>query len=330
MAYTKQTWHDKPTLDTPLNATRLGHIEDGLEAAAAAADTANSALAAKASLSGAAFTGPVTVPTPTAAGHAATKGYVDSAISTAGGASTLDDLTDVTIASPAAGQVLKYNGSAWVNDTDATGGSGGSSGSFGYTPDLAGANDLNFATLGAHGGTVLGSPSTTPSIVDGALRLVSGTSGSADLKAVEWTAPSGAFTIMAKVRRKPTLGATFGSVVLFLSRSSNRAGAQFYKSGTHNSNSGWSKYTAPTTRSASGGDTLAEPSTATYFYLKAAYDGTNVTYSISSTGHPDSFIAVLTETAATFLGGAPTAFGIGIDAFGTTAMTAYVEWIDVT
>ena len=34
-----------------------------------------------------------------------------------GGASVLDDLTDVTITSPATNQVLKYNGSAWVNGT---------------------------------------------------------------------------------------------------------------------------------------------------------------------------------------------------------------------
>ena len=47
---------------------------------------------------------------------------------TAGGAGTLGDLTDVTISSPSAGQVLKYNGSAWVNGTDATGEGGTSSG----------------------------------------------------------------------------------------------------------------------------------------------------------------------------------------------------------
>lgn len=42
-----------------------------------------------------------------------------------GGASALDDLTDVTITGASTGQVLKYNGSAWVNDTDST--SGGTS-----------------------------------------------------------------------------------------------------------------------------------------------------------------------------------------------------------
>jgi hypothetical protein len=36
----------------------------------------------------------------------------------------LDKLDDVTISSPSNGQVLKYNGSAWINDTDSTGSGG--------------------------------------------------------------------------------------------------------------------------------------------------------------------------------------------------------------
>ena len=43
-----------------------------------------------------------------------------------GGATTLDGLTDVVInGTPTNGQVLKYNGTNWVNDTDATGGGAG-------------------------------------------------------------------------------------------------------------------------------------------------------------------------------------------------------------
>jgi hypothetical protein len=42
-----------------------------------------------------------------------------------GGANTLNELTDVTISSPSSGQVLKYNGIAWINDTDAVGEGGG-------------------------------------------------------------------------------------------------------------------------------------------------------------------------------------------------------------
>jgi hypothetical protein len=39
---------------------------------------------------------------------------------------TIDDLDDVTITSPTSGQVLKWNGTAWINDTDNSGGSGDS------------------------------------------------------------------------------------------------------------------------------------------------------------------------------------------------------------
>jgi hypothetical protein len=35
-----------------------------------------------------------------------------------GGATALDDLTDVTITTPATGAVLKYNGSAWIDDAE--------------------------------------------------------------------------------------------------------------------------------------------------------------------------------------------------------------------
>lgn len=37
-----------------------------------------------------------------------------------GGASAINDLVDVSIVSPSSGQVLKYNGTAWVNDADST------------------------------------------------------------------------------------------------------------------------------------------------------------------------------------------------------------------
>jgi hypothetical protein len=47
-----------------------------------------------------------------------------------GGSSTLDSLSDVAITSPSIGQVLKYNGTIWINDTDATAQPGSASNSF--------------------------------------------------------------------------------------------------------------------------------------------------------------------------------------------------------
>jgi len=40
-------------------------------------------------------------------------------------ASSINALNDVTITTPSSGQVLKWNGTAWINDTDATGAGGG-------------------------------------------------------------------------------------------------------------------------------------------------------------------------------------------------------------
>lgn len=64
-----------------------------------------------------------------------------------GGASDLDDLTDVVISSPANGEVLKYDGTNWVNDTEASGGSVDLS-SFGLTaPPALLADDFTGASI---------------------------------------------------------------------------------------------------------------------------------------------------------------------------------------
>jgi len=75
----------------------------------------------------------------------------------------LDSLSDVTITSATSGQVLKYNGTAWVNDTDSTGG-GASTGNItfsdttmastngnvkiGFSPPANPAVEFTFATSG--------------------------------------------------------------------------------------------------------------------------------------------------------------------------------------
>ena len=56
-----------------------------------------------------------TLSLPNETGTLATQAYADSAASTAAGAVSLDNLSDVTITSVSSGQLLSYNGSAWVN-----------------------------------------------------------------------------------------------------------------------------------------------------------------------------------------------------------------------
>lgn len=53
--------------------------------------------------------------TPTANKDAATKAYVDGLIAST---NEIGELTDVTISSASTGQILKYNGSAWVNSAE--------------------------------------------------------------------------------------------------------------------------------------------------------------------------------------------------------------------
>lgn len=55
------------------------------------------------------------VGTPSATSDAATKGYVDDLIA---GSNEIGELTDVTISSASTGQILKFNGSAWVNTAE--------------------------------------------------------------------------------------------------------------------------------------------------------------------------------------------------------------------
>ena len=70
------------------------------------------------------FTGTPSLPTGTtgvtqSAGNNSTKlattAYADAAATAAASAATLDNLSDVTITSVSSGQLLSYNGSAWVN-----------------------------------------------------------------------------------------------------------------------------------------------------------------------------------------------------------------------
>ena len=64
-----------------------------------------------------------------------------------GGASTLDDLTDVSASSPSSGQVLKWNGSAWAPAADLNSGGGG--GGSGATVQRFKLNYLSSGNLGS-------------------------------------------------------------------------------------------------------------------------------------------------------------------------------------
>jgi hypothetical protein len=88
-----------------------------------------------------------------------------SSTSLEAGSSTLDGLTDVVISgTPINGQVLKYNGTNWVNDTDATGG---------------GAASNSFSTIAVEGQTSVLADSSTDT-----LTVVAGTGISISTSAI--------------------------------------------------------------------------------------------------------------------------------------------------
>jgi hypothetical protein len=64
--------------------------------------------------------------------------FTFTTVTSGGGATTLDGLSDVVITgTPTNGQVLKYNGTNWVNGTDATGGAGDGNTTYGISAETA-------------------------------------------------------------------------------------------------------------------------------------------------------------------------------------------------
>ena len=104
--------------------------------------------------------------------HASMAGsIVIGAASSSGGATALDGLTDVTINNPQLNEVLKYDGSEWTNQTDATGTSGSTT--FLEQTDTPNAwddgkylksttNGLEWATVSTSGGGLTVSTDDTP------------------------------------------------------------------------------------------------------------------------------------------------------------------------
>lgn len=101
-----------------------------------------------------------------------------NAAESGGGSISLDGLTDVVISTPSSGQVLKYNGSQWVNGTDDTG-VGGSGNSF-----------VNIAVSGQS--TVVADSSTDTLTLAAGTNISITTDAASDTITISSTAVSGA------------------------------------------------------------------------------------------------------------------------------------------
>lgn len=107
--------------NAPQALNTLNELASALNNDANFASSVITTLNGKLALSGGTMTGALTLNAdPTENLQAATKQYVDNAVSSF--ATSLSELSDVAISgSVAAGQVLKFNGTTWTNDTDDSG-----------------------------------------------------------------------------------------------------------------------------------------------------------------------------------------------------------------
>ncbi len=98
----------------------LGEIADQLNSDASLLNSILNQVNGKLNITGGSLTGSLILHAdPTENLQAATKQYVDNAVSSI--PVSLDELSNVTITNLSAGQVLKYNGTSWVNGTDNSG-----------------------------------------------------------------------------------------------------------------------------------------------------------------------------------------------------------------
>lgn len=176
-------------------------------------------------------------------------------------ASTLDGLTDVTITSPSLGQVLKYNGSIWTNDADAT--AGGAGAGTVTTVSVTGAN--GFA------GTVA-TASSTPAItittsITGLLKG-NATAISAAVAGTDYQAPIGTITGIVKgnganALTAATAGTDYQSPITLTTTGSS--GAATFTSNTLNI----PQYTSGATSLSGLSDVYLAGLTVDQFYLQA-------------------------------------------------------------
>ena len=90
-------------------------------------------------------------------------------------------------------------------------------------------------------------------------------------------------------------------------------------------------YSSPTSRTAVRNDGTVFPALP-YFWARLVYDGTNITYQVSDTGHDKNFFTFGgPESAAGVIGGAPGRFALTMDNFGgSTPVPGFFEYARFT
>lgn len=155
---------------------------------------------------------------------------------------------------------------------------------------------------------------------------------------IERAVPSGSWTIAAKVRVRATHTFNLGGIWV-----RNGAGAAYITECDHASGTivygGQQNYPEPITThtdltSTSGpsiaGEAFALTGSMMWLYLRAAWDGTHLTFSVSPTGYDADWTQVYQDTPANAFGasGAPQAYGLCCSSISSVgAADLYCDWI---
>lgn len=260
---------------------------------------------------------------------------------------SLDDLSDVVIVAPAVGEVLTWDGLKWINADPVAGSGGGGGGDGNVTPDTHPASahalddEFEAGSLDAKWTNLNGS---TVAVSRGAVCITDASTSEDNLGGIYQATGGGNFKVRAKVFYGSDTGkilsnTAFGNrggifmrrssaskvIVLGIYNDSGTGSLRFYVNKyTNDGGAGASNSNLAVSSASSGGnrDNLWQPGV----YLEMEYDGTNVTFRMSSSGHDGTFVTLGTETAATFLGGAPDGVGIYNDRGTSTNLPTVCDW----
>lgn len=120
---------------------------------------------------------------------------------------TLDNLSDVTVTAPSVGQVIKYNGTGWINDDDAT--SGGGAGATNLSTTLSSAQTVINSDTGTDA-TIPAVDGTNAGVMTPIMKTkLDGIESAADVTDATNVAASGAFMKAADDMDDITDGATY-------------------------------------------------------------------------------------------------------------------------
>lgn len=265
-------------------------------------------------------------------------------------AGDLDDLSDVIITAPSTGEVLKYNGSNWINDTDATGGGGGgvdtTTAAYASRPAAGNAGDLFLPTDGFHIERDTGAawqswgpifPMVPPvdasfawvnqggasvAASNGGVFLAAPASASNSWRIRKMAAPATPYVVTAAIRPMMRVGNNQRVGILFRESGTSELSIFYINLSTTQEQLLVDNWTNETTFSATvASTTTIRGLSNALVFLRIEDNGTNRVYSFSYDGQ--NFQQVFSVTRTTFLTADEIGFGLSDNSSVVIAMTVF-------